>query len=220
MTSSSCSRIRRAESASMRSSFDAPMISLDRPADRVRAGLIDHQVAMLQILDEDRVGRAFDHRLLAPGHFIERFGHLVKDAVQFGNLVVAGERRRQLLARRQADRVVAELLQAPADAAAEQERAECSRAGSPPPFPPPAASSIAATTRRGSGAALARPGVPPPARSPAAPRRPASSDRAPSPRLTSSSACVRCRSRSGGRAREGGAIRCAVSCSILSACAS
>ena len=77
---------------------------------------------MLQVLDEDRIGRSLDHRLLASGDLVERVRHVMKGPVQFGNLVVAGERRRQLPARRQADRVVPEPLQAPADAAAERER--------------------------------------------------------------------------------------------------
>ena len=77
---------------------------------------------MLEILDEDPVGRAFNHRLLASGDFVERLGHVMKDAIEFGNLIVAGEARRQFLARRQVDRIVPELLQAPADAPAEQQR--------------------------------------------------------------------------------------------------
>ena len=118
---------------------------------------------MLEILDEDPVGRSFNHRLLASGDLVERFGHLMKDAVQFGNLIVAGQGWRQLLARRQVDRIVSELLQAPADAPAEQERENArqqDRRGRSRDQQP---AQSAATTRRGFAAAP-RPGVLPPAR--------------------------------------------------------
>jgi hypothetical protein len=68
---------RPAESPSIKSSFDAPMIcGWSRPSHRRR---IHHQVAMVQILDEDRVGRASIKP--ASGDFLERRGHVMKDPV-------------------------------------------------------------------------------------------------------------------------------------------